>query len=31
MTYGWFTVEQIIQWFENPKLFLHEIGGTKER
>jgi len=31
MTYGWFTVEQIIQWFENPKLFLHELGGTKER
>lgn len=31
MTYGWFTVEQIIQWFENPKLFIHELGGTKER
>ena len=31
MTYGWFTVEQIIQWFENPNLFLHELGGTKER
>jgi hypothetical protein len=31
MTYGWFTVEQIIQWFENPKIFLHELGGTKER
>jgi len=31
MTYGWFTVEQIKQWFENPNIYLHEIGGTKER
>ncbi len=31
MTYGYFTVEQIIKWFENPNLFLHELGGTKER
>ncbi len=30
-TYGWFTVEQIIQWFENPEIFLHQLGGTKER
>lgn len=29
-TYGWFTVEQIQQWFDNPKIFLHEIGGVKE-
>ena len=31
MTYGWFTVEQIQKWFDNPKIFLHEIGGTKAR
>ena len=31
MTYGWFTVEQIIKWFDNPNIFLHELGGTKER
>lgn len=30
-TYGWFTVEEIKQWFENPEIYLHEIGGTKER
>ena len=30
-TYGWFTVEQIQEWFDNPKIFLHELGGTKER
>lgn len=31
MTYGAFTVEQIMEWFDNPKIFLHELGGTKER
>lgn len=31
MTYGWFTVEQIIKWFDEPNLFLHELGGIKER
>lgn len=31
MTFGCFTVEEIQKWFDNPKLFLHEIGGTKER
>lgn len=31
MTYGWFTVEQIKQWFDNPNIYLHEIGGKKER
>lgn len=31
MTYGWFTVEQIKEWFSNPKIYLHELGGTKER
>jgi len=30
-TYGRFSVEQIKQWFDNPKAYLHEIGGTKER
>ena len=30
-TYGWFTVEQIQSWFDNPKIQLHELGGTKER
>jgi len=31
MTYGLFTVEEIQKWFDNPKIFLHDIGGTKER
>lgn len=31
MTYGNFTVEQIIEWFDNPSIYLHELGGTKER
>jgi hypothetical protein len=30
-TYGWFTVEQIKQWFQNPEIKLHQLGGTKER
>jgi len=30
-TYGWFTVEQIMRWFAEPELMLHELGGTKER
>lgn len=29
-TYGWFTVEEIKKWFDNPNINLHEIGGTKE-
>ena len=29
MTYGWFTVEQIIQWFDNPKMLLINIGGRR--
>jgi len=31
MTYGAFSVEEIKQWFSNPEIYLHEIGGTKER
>jgi len=30
-TYGWFTVEQIKEWFENPSIKLYELGGLKER
>jgi len=30
-TYGWFSVEQIQQWFANPGIQLHELGGRKER
>jgi len=30
-TFGWFTVEEIQEWFDNPKIFLHELGGTKGR
>lgn len=29
-TYGWFTVEQIIEWLKTPNLKLHTLGGTKE-
>ncbi len=30
-TYGWFSVEQIIEWLTTPNLQLSELGGTKER
>lgn len=30
-TYGWFTVEQIREWLNDPELQLHQLGGTKER
>ena len=30
-TYGNFTVEQILEWFNNPKIKLHEVGGIKDR
>ena len=30
-TYGRFTVEQIREWFNNPKIKLYQIGGVRER
>lgn len=30
-TYGWFTVENIMEWFNNPNIKLHQLGGTKEK
>ena len=29
-TYGYFSVEQLLHWFDNPNIKLYEIGGTKE-
>lgn len=30
-TYGWFTVEQIREWFNTPSIKLYELGGIRER
>lgn len=29
-TYGWFTVEEVQQWFDYHDILLYQIGGTKE-
>lgn len=30
-TYGFFYVEQILEWFNNPSIKLYQLGGTRER
>lgn len=30
-TFGWFSVESIIEWLTTPDLLLYKLGGTRER